>query len=276
MTTTNDYYNHTDGVPAQLTRGSSSAIRAEFDAIEAAFYQVGLKLAAATSSADFSLIYQGALAADPTVRYDGTALQDGDLYFNTVDKVFKAFDSGAWYAPPTTGSVLLKSGGTLTGALFGTTATFTSSVQASGFIGSGAGLTGLTLAQITNALGYTPLKKTGDTMTGQLNGTVIVLSGILTAQDVMITSDERHKMKWAKLTNDDLDAFAGLKKVGTYTDKKTGKRMIGVGMQSMRGILPESASDDGVRYAQTALAMLHPLIKRVQELEKKLAKLEQK
>lgn len=270
MSTVNEYYTHSDGVPAQLTRGSSSAIRAEFDAIEAAFFQVGVKLAAATASVDFNLIYQGSLTADPTVRYDGTALQDGDLYFNATDKVMKTFLSGTWYAPPSVTNIVPASGGTFTGAIFGTSATFSSSLQASGFIGSGAGLTGLTLAQITNALGYVPLKKTGDSMTGQLNGTVIILSGSLTAQDVTITSDEKRKMKWRAITSDVLDQFAAMKKVGFYKDKKTHEDMVGVGMQSLREIMPEAVTEDGVRYGQAALAMLQPLIKRVQELEKKL------
>jgi hypothetical protein len=56
---------------------------------------------AATNVADinnFADVYQGAKATDPTLRNDGSALQSGDLYFNTTDDVMKVRESGAWLA----------------------------------------------------------------------------------------------------------------------------------------------------------------------------------
>lgn len=35
-------------------------------------------------------------ATDPTTRDDGSALQEGDIYYNTTDDVLKAYDGSAW------------------------------------------------------------------------------------------------------------------------------------------------------------------------------------
>ncbi len=47
---------------------------------------------------NFADVYQGAKATDPTLRNDGSALQSGDLYFNTTDDVMKVREAGAWVA----------------------------------------------------------------------------------------------------------------------------------------------------------------------------------
>jgi hypothetical protein len=55
----------------------------------------------ATNVADitnFSDVYLGPAAADPTLRNDGSALQAGDLYFDTVNDVVKVYDGAAWLA----------------------------------------------------------------------------------------------------------------------------------------------------------------------------------
>jgi hypothetical protein len=277
----NEYYMHSSGQPVQLSRGASGAIRAEFDAIQAAFDKVETNLGAASSAADFKLIYQGALSTDPTQRYNGTQLQNGDLYFNTVAAVFKSFYNGAWFALPTSSSVMLKDGGTFLGPIGGTSAVFTSSITAAGFIGSGAGLTGLTSGQITNALAYVPLNKAGDTMTGVLNGTVVVLTGTVTASDFIMVSDEKNKMKWEKLPDDVLDKFAAMKKIGVYTEKKSKNRRVGAGAQSMAEIheLLSGTDDDGnlgINYGADALVLLHMAMQRIKALEKRLAKVEKK
>ena len=41
--------------------------------------------------ADFANIYLGAHASNPTTDTDGSALEDGDLYFNTTSNVLKFF-----------------------------------------------------------------------------------------------------------------------------------------------------------------------------------------
>jgi hypothetical protein len=55
----------------------------------------------ATNVADitnFSDVYLGPKASDPGLRNDGSALQAGDLYFNTADDVMKVYDGAVWVA----------------------------------------------------------------------------------------------------------------------------------------------------------------------------------
>lgn len=46
----------------------------------------------------FADIYQGAKAADPALRNDGSALQAGDLYFNTAEAALRAYSGTQWVA----------------------------------------------------------------------------------------------------------------------------------------------------------------------------------
>ena len=43
---------------------------------------------------NFADVYQGGKAADPTLRNDSTALQTGDLYFNTVNDRMRVYETG--------------------------------------------------------------------------------------------------------------------------------------------------------------------------------------
>ena len=43
---------------------------------------------------NFADVYQGGKAADPTLRNDGTALQTGDLYFNTTNDRMRVYETG--------------------------------------------------------------------------------------------------------------------------------------------------------------------------------------
>jgi hypothetical protein len=55
----------------------------------------------ATNVADitnFSDVYLGPKSSDPTTRNDSSALQAGDLYFDTVNDVMKVYDGAAWVA----------------------------------------------------------------------------------------------------------------------------------------------------------------------------------
>jgi len=45
---------------------------------------------------NFSDVYLGPAATDPATRNDSSALQAGDLYFNTVDDAMKVYDGAAW------------------------------------------------------------------------------------------------------------------------------------------------------------------------------------
>ena len=54
---------------------------------------------AATNVADienFADVYQGAKTSNPTLRNDGSALQIGDLYFNTTENQMKVYSSVGW------------------------------------------------------------------------------------------------------------------------------------------------------------------------------------
>jgi hypothetical protein len=53
----------------------------------------------ATNVADitnFSDVYLGPAASDPATRNDSSALQEGDLYFNTTDDAMKVYTGSAW------------------------------------------------------------------------------------------------------------------------------------------------------------------------------------
>lgn len=47
---------------------------------------------------NFADVYQGAKASDPALRNDGTALQAGDLYFNTTISTMRVYDGAEWIA----------------------------------------------------------------------------------------------------------------------------------------------------------------------------------
>lgn len=279
MATTNSYYTHSSGQPTQISRGSSAAVRAEFDAIAAAFTLIEQQVSAASAASDFKLIYQGSRTTDPTSRYNNTQLQDGDLYFNSTDKVMKSFYGGQWYSVETAASAMPRSGGAFTGPVSGTSAEFTSTVKAAGFIGNGSQLTNLATLAVVSAIGYTPVNKGGDTMLGPLNGTTMSMSGSITGADFIMSSDERRKMKWEPLPDAVLDDFAAIKKIGTYFDKKDKVRKAGAGAQSMANVLALFARELedgtlGIDYGPAALVLLHKAMKRIQKLEKRLAQLE--
>ena len=57
---------------------------------------------------DFKNQYYGPLAADPTLRPDGSAMQTGDLYYNTALSELRAFDGSVWDSyPPLDGALVL-------------------------------------------------------------------------------------------------------------------------------------------------------------------------
>jgi len=75
----------------------------------------------ATNVADitnFSDVYLGPASSDPATRNDSSALQAGDLYFDTVADVMKVYTGSAWLAAyvPDSG-FLATTGGTMTGNL---------------------------------------------------------------------------------------------------------------------------------------------------------------
>lgn len=57
--------------------------------------------------ANFNATYQGPKATDPTLRNDGTALQEGDLYFNTNTDRLRAYTGSRW-SEANTGAVAVQ------------------------------------------------------------------------------------------------------------------------------------------------------------------------
>ena len=51
---------------------------------------------AAASKTEFSNVYHGALGSDPTQDPDGSALEAGDLYFNTSTNTLKYYNGSSW------------------------------------------------------------------------------------------------------------------------------------------------------------------------------------
>jgi hypothetical protein len=51
-------------------------------------------------------VYQGPQASDPTTRSGGSALQEGDLYFNTVEDVLKAYTGTEWVVSASAGQIV--------------------------------------------------------------------------------------------------------------------------------------------------------------------------
>jgi hypothetical protein len=281
---TNPFYNHAAQQPVPFSRGSSQAMRAEFDAIASGFDKVDQSIKDISASSEFRLIYQGAFATDPIQRFDGTALENGDLYFNTAAKAMKAYADGVWSVLPTSSNVLLKSGDKMTGPLEGTTALFSGEVQAAGFRGEGKNLTGFTALQITNALAYTPANKGGDTFTGAISGTNATFSGTVSGAVIKQVSDERRKKCWTKLPADVLYAVAAMKKVGLYIDRKSGEVRAGAGAQSFAEILPMLVHEDedgllGIEYGPAAFVLaaleIRERLRERELLSKELAKLRQ-
>ena len=51
-----------------------------------------------TDVTNFADVYQGGKASDPTTRNDGSALQAGDLYFNTTNDELRVYSGSVWQA----------------------------------------------------------------------------------------------------------------------------------------------------------------------------------
>jgi hypothetical protein len=51
---------------------------------------------AAASASDFDNKYHGPQSSDPTTDPDGSALEAGDLYFNTTSNVMRVYDGASW------------------------------------------------------------------------------------------------------------------------------------------------------------------------------------
>lgn len=79
-----------------------AANAASASAVAAALSEVAAGLSETNTLAlytDFVNRYFGAFASDPALDDEGNPPVDGSLYWNTVNKTFKTYDSGVWYLP---------------------------------------------------------------------------------------------------------------------------------------------------------------------------------
>ena len=124
--------------------------------------------------ADFANIYLGAHASNPTTDTDGSALEDGDLYFNTTSNVLRVFSvSSGW-----------QSAGSVTN---GTSARFKFTVSGTPTTISGADDSGNTLAYDANFMDVylNGVKQVNGVDVTITSGNSIVFASALTNGDIV-------------------------------------------------------------------------------------------
>lgn len=85
-----------------------NAVAADIASVNAVAPVVGDVATVADNVADVTWIadvYYGPSATDPLARRDGSALQDGDFYFNTAVNLLRVRDGGAWHSSVKTAGV---------------------------------------------------------------------------------------------------------------------------------------------------------------------------
>ena len=78
------------------TIGTVAGISSDVSAVAAIDSDVTVAANNVADINNFADVYQGASATNPTARADGSALQVGDLYFDTTNDVMKVYSSGGW------------------------------------------------------------------------------------------------------------------------------------------------------------------------------------
>jgi hypothetical protein len=94
-----------------------AGISADVTAVAAVASDIPTVAANVADITNFADVYQGPKTADPSTRNDSSALQAGDLYFNTVDNAMKIYDGTAWFTAfiPSSGFVTIADAQTITG-----------------------------------------------------------------------------------------------------------------------------------------------------------------
>jgi hypothetical protein len=163
----------------------------------------------ATNVADitnFSDVYLGPAATDPATRNDSSALQAGDLYFNTVDDAMKVYDGAAWVTAYITadGFVTVADAQTITGVK-----TFDN------------GLNTDTISEETSAAGVTVdgvLLKDSQVTTDQINEKTsaagVTIDGVLLKDSEVTTDVIKEKTSAAGVTIDSVLLKDGLVGIG--------------------------------------------------------------
>jgi hypothetical protein len=82
------------GVAANVT--TVAGVSAAVTAVAAIDDDVTIAAANVADITNFADVYQGPKTSDPTLRNDGSALQVGDLYFNTVEQALRTYGGTQW------------------------------------------------------------------------------------------------------------------------------------------------------------------------------------
>ena len=85
-----------NGTPAAVYTGAAYSILVQNKNLVTVYNAPSAVITNVTNNIEEITQYQGAHASDITTRTDGTALQVGDLYFNTTDNVLKIWDGSGW------------------------------------------------------------------------------------------------------------------------------------------------------------------------------------
>lgn len=83
-------------VANQSNINTVAGIDSDVTAVAAVASDIPTVAANVTDITNFADVYQGPKAADPALRNDGSALQTGDLYFNTATDDMKVYTGSAW------------------------------------------------------------------------------------------------------------------------------------------------------------------------------------
>jgi hypothetical protein len=172
-------------------------------------------------------------------------------------------------------------------------ATFSNTITATQFIGSGAGLTG-TASSLTVGTATSIIVSTLSTGTryvpgsSAISGTATSLeavssiyfsaAGVMTASDFSASSDERLKEDWQDLPIDFISQLSKVK-VGTYHRIDNNLMSIGASAQSLQNIMPLAVHEGenkmlSISYGNAALVSAVELAKEVEKLKARIIELE--
>jgi hypothetical protein len=96
-----------NGSPAAVYTGASYSILVQNKNLVTVYNAPSAVITNVTNTVEDITQYQGAHATDPIARNDGTPLQVGDLYFNTVVNELKVWSGSTW-VPASPGSVTVE------------------------------------------------------------------------------------------------------------------------------------------------------------------------
>jgi hypothetical protein len=93
-----------NGTPAAVYTGASYSILVQNKNLVTVYNAPSAVITNVTNNVEEITQYQGAHAVDPIARNDGTPLEVGDLYFNTVINELKVWTGSAW-VPASPGAI---------------------------------------------------------------------------------------------------------------------------------------------------------------------------